>query len=92
MRRGGGVAFDEGLALECERTNPTSSLTWLLRSGVGWNDRDAAVTDLDGYLLADAEASFIEPVASEADERDGWRQRPVAHVDIVAAGADFKLA
>lgn len=49
------------------------SLAWMLRSGVGWDDRDAAVADLDVYSLADAEAGSVKPIASETDVRDGWR-------------------
>ncbi|GFE84346.1 hypothetical protein GCM10011487_63460 [Steroidobacter agaridevorans] len=41
-------------------------------SGVGWNEGNATVADLDVYSLVDAEAGFLEPIASEADERNGW--------------------
>jgi hypothetical protein len=46
-------------------------------SGVRGYEGDATMGDLDVYSLADAEAGFVEPVASETDERNGWRWRPL---------------
>jgi len=46
-------------------------------SGVRRYEGDATIGDLDVYSLADAEAGFVEPVASEANKRNGRRWRPL---------------
>ena len=55
-------------------------------SGVCRDEGNAAVCDFDAYSLADAEAASVKPVASEADERDGWWQWPVAHSSSTCQG------